>query len=324
MKKRKVRLIDEEFSVIGLGCWCMSGANFWTGCSDEESIRIVNQAIDLGVNFFDVAPVYGFGHAEEILGRAVKHNRHKVMIASKVGLVWDDQYRIRNCLKPESIYKEIDDSLRRLGTDYIDIYQLHWPDPETPIEETMEALVKIKESGKIRYVGVSNFSTSRTLKAMSVTTVASQQCYYNMLERNPESYHSIPLEYRTEKEILPFCKEHGQAFFPYSPLFQGLLTDGFQSAINFDKNDVRNANPQLKGDNLKKNLETVEKLRGIALRIGKPLSQMVLNWLIRNEAITSIICGVQKASEIKENVACLEWELDDETMGEINKVLGIE
>lgn len=323
MKMKRVKLIEEELSAVGFGCWCISGPDSWTGCSDEDSIEAVHKAIELGVNFFDVAPVYGFGHAEETLGRAIKgFNRNELMIASKVGLVWDSQYRIQNCLKPESILREIDSSLKRLNTDHIDIYQIHWPDPSTPIEETMETLVKLKQAGKIRYIGVSNFSTELTERAMKIFTIASQQCLYNMLERNPESYHNIPLEYRTEKEILPFCKRHEQAFFPYSPLFQGLLTDNIRNGLSFDKKDVRNANPKLNGETAKRNLEIVGKLRAIAEEIGKPLSQMAINWLIQNEAVTSVICGIQKTADIVENVASMNWQLDTETMKKIENVIG--
>jgi aryl-alcohol dehydrogenase-like predicted oxidoreductase len=155
--------------------------------------------VDLGINLFDVAPVYGFGHAEEVLGKALKGRRQKVLIASKCGLLWDGQRNITNNLTAKSILWEIDNSLRRLNTDHIDIYQLHWPDPNTPIEETIEALHSIKEAGKIRYIGVSNFSVELTKQAMEIDTIVSYQGLYNMLERNPESYHEIPLTYRTQE-----------------------------------------------------------------------------------------------------------------------------
>jgi len=321
MKKRKVKLMDEEFSVIGFGCWGLSGPGSWNNSSDEESIKAVNTAVELGVNFFDVAPVYGFGHAEEILGKALAGKRHDVLIGTKCGLIWDDQYRIINNLTPESVFKEIDDRLRRLGTDYIDIYQLHWPDHNTPIEDTMEALVKIKESGKVRHIGVSNFPVQLTLKAMEYVPIVSQQCLYNMIQRNFDSYHATALEYRTEDEIIPLCKENGQAFFPYSPLFQGLLTDKSKGGLDFDENDVRYNNPQLKGENLKKNLKIVEKLRALSNKIGKPLSQLAINWLLKNEAVTSVICGIQSAHDIEENVASLSWEIDDDMLKEINQIL---
>jgi aryl-alcohol dehydrogenase-like predicted oxidoreductase len=321
MKRRKAASMKEEFSVIGFGCWAVSGAGVWNKSNDIDSIKAIQKALDLGVNFFDVAPVYGFGHAEEVLGKALKGNRQKVLIASKCGLVWDSQYRIKNQLTAESIYKEIDDSLRRLNTDYIDIYQIHWPDPNTPIEETMEALINIKKAGKIRNIGVSNFPVELTKKAMEMDTIVSQQCLYNMLERNEKSYHSIPLEYRTEKEILPFCRENGQAFFPYSPLCQGLLTGTFKETDNFDEKDVRANNPKFKGEIFIAYLQTVEKLKEIAKSIGKPLNQLAINWLVKNDVITSVICGAQNIEHVEENVASIEWELSDDTIREIDKLL---
>lgn len=164
MKKRKA-LSAQEFSVIGFGCWSVSGPKVWNTSNDEKSFKAIYKALDLGITFFDVAPVYGFGHAESILGRALGSKRKDVTIGSKCGLLWDEEGNITNCLTKSSILKEIDDSLKRLNTDYIDLYQMHWPDPATPIEESMETLLEIKASGKIRNIGVSNFSAKRTEQA---------------------------------------------------------------------------------------------------------------------------------------------------------------
>ncbi|MDN5311345.1 MAG: hypothetical protein PWQ68_318 [Thermoanaerobacteraceae bacterium] len=321
MLKRRIGTTELEASVIGYGCWVISGSDFWTGTGDESSIKAVQTAYDMGINFFDVAPVYGFGHAEELLGKALKGKRGKVIIASKCGLVWDDQKRITNLLSKRSILKEIDDSLRRLGTDYIDIYQMHWPDYNTPIEETMDALNQIKKEGKIRYIGASNFPVKLLNEARKYGEIVSHQCLYNMIDRNADFYHNIPLYYRTEEEIIPDCKENKTAFIPYSPLCQGLLTGTFKPGENFDEKDVRNANPELKGEKLARNLQIVEELKKVAERIGKPLSQIALNWLIKNETVTTIIAGATKTAHIKDNVESAAWELDDETYKEINTIL---
>ena len=220
METKRVRAMDETFSVVGYGCWGISGGDVWNKTTDRDSIRAVQAAVDHGVTFFDVAPVYGFGHAETILGQALGGRREDVLIATKCGLVWDDQGRITNDLSADNIFHEIDQSLRRLGVDYVDIYQMHWPDPATPIEESMDALLRIKDSGKIRHIGVSNFPVALTEEARRLGEIVSYQGLYNMLERNPESYHNIPLEYQTEKEVLSYCREQGLAFFPYSPLFR--------------------------------------------------------------------------------------------------------
>ena len=321
MRTKRVPLIDDELSAIGFGCWALGGSDIWNKTDDRESVETVHRAISLGINFFDVAPVYGFGHAEEILAKAVAGQRDRVLIASKCGLVWDDRQRITNNLTAENIFQEIDQSLRRLDTDYIDLYQAHWPDPNTPIEETMDALERVKTSGKIRYIGVSNFSLELLSRAMELTTVVSHQGLYNLLEHNPTSYHNIPLEYRTRAEILPFCQKHGLAFLPYSPLFQGLLTGTFTEAGNFDENDVRASNPKLVGQPYQTHFEIVQQLAGFAREIGRPLSQLAMNWLINQESVTSIIAGAQNVRQLEENVASLSWELTADMVTRISEIL---
>ena len=321
MKTKRVPKIDEELSAVGFGCWTISGSNFWNNVNDQDSIKAVQKAVELEVNFFDVAPVYGFGHSESILGEALKGNRHIVFIASKCGLVWDDQKRVSNNLTKHSLFKEIDDSLQRLQTDYIDLYQIHWPDPNTPIEETMEALELIKESGKIRYIGITNFSIELMQKAMNYSTIASHQGLYNMLERNADSYHNISLDYKVEKEVLPFCQKHGMAFFPYSPLFQALLAGKFKAEKNFSKNDVRSNNPKLTGETFKVYFEIAEKLKAYMQEIDKPLVQVAINWLINQEAVTSVICGARNAQQVEKNIGSVKWDLTDEIMEQIEKIL---
>lgn len=324
MKYRKVGRIDEKFSVIGYGCWPLSGKGAWDNYTDKDAIGSVKKAIELGVNYFDVAPVYGLGHAEIILGKSIKGvDREKILIGSKCGLVWDDNNNVKNDLTEKSLMKEIDDTLRRLQTEYIDIYQIHWPDPNTPIGETMEALMKIKNIGKVKHIGVCNFSVDSTKEAMKYGEIDSQQNLYNMIDRNSDHYHFVPLDYRTEDEVLPFCRENEQAFFPYSPLLQGLLTGRFKETGNFSKNDVRKDNPQLKGDKLIRNLNIVNELQKLAKEIGKPMNELALNWLIKNDAVTSIIAGASNAKQVEENIKATEWELTDDMMERINKILEI-
>lgn len=318
MEKRKIGNSDLEASVVGFGCWGISGEGFWTGSNDNDSIDAIKTAFENGINFFDVAPIYGFGHAEEVLGKAIKGIRDKIIIASKCGLVWDEKRSVSKLLTKESILKEIDDSLKRLDIDYIDLYQLHWPDYATPISETMEAMNMLQKSGKIRYIGLSNFPVSLAKEAMALGDIVSEQCLYNMFDRNEEIYHVETLNYLTEKEILPFCKENNLAFFPYSPLSQGLLTD---ESLKFDDDDVRTFNPNFKDGKFEKRLAVLEKLKEIAKKIGKPLSQIAINWLIYNPVITSVICGALNPSQILENAKSATWQLDDETVKEINAVL---
>jgi len=320
MQYRQVPSMDISFSAVGLGCWAFSGESVWDGYSEEQSIATIRQAIDAGITFFDVAPIYGHGQAETVLGRALKGiDRGSVTIATKCGLVWDSQYRVKNDLSPASIRREIDDSLRRLQTEYIDLYQMHWPDPSTPVEETMEALLRLREEGKIRYIGASNFSMELSLAAMKVGPIASQQGLYNMLERNASFYHELELTYRTEDEILPFCREHGQAFFPYSPLFQGLLTEGFKP---FSERDIRNQNRKLKGDQLRRHLAVAEEVKRYCREvIGRSIHEVAINWLLHRREVTSVICGAQTPAHILANVRAVEWQLTDGQVQELNRIV---
>jgi aryl-alcohol dehydrogenase-like predicted oxidoreductase len=323
MRYRTVSSMESvTLSEIGLGCWPFSGASVWDGFDKKASISTIHRALDLGVNFFDVAPVYGFGEAERVTGAALKgRDRSSFTIASKCGLVWDDAKQIKNDLSPESIRKEVEMSLRRLQTDVIDLYQMHWPDPSTPIEDTMDILLRLKEEGKIRFIGASNFSVRISEAAMKQGGLASQQGLYNMLERNPSSYHGIELTYRTEEEVLPFCKKHGQAFFPYSPLFQGLLSGDFEGDRHFGERDVRSQNPKLQGGELASYLSLVFSLKQYCAElIGKPLNEVAINWLLYRREVTSVICGAQNERQIEANAKASEWELTEDQYQELNRI----
>jgi len=310
-----------SFSAVGFGCWGISGGDTWNGTNDAESIRTVRAAVDLGVNLFDVAPVYGAGHAEVVLGEALEGRRDEVLIASKCGMVWDEHGVVRLDLSPQSITREVEQSLRRLRTDHLDLYQMHWPDPETPVEASMEALEALRSAGKIRHIGVTNFSAERTERCVSVAPVTSHQGLYNMLEHDPVAYHGIPLEYRTASEILPMVSRQGMAFFPYSPLFQGLLTDDFKHTGNFDHNDVRAANPKLNGELFTVYFEIAQALRAFAREIGRPLSHLAINWLAAQDAVTSVIAGGQTVQHVTQNAAAVAWDLTPEMSDQIEQIL---
>lgn len=317
---KKVGKIEEELSAIGIGCWNFGGD--WDSSEENNSINIVHAAIDAGINLFDIAPVYGFGNSERILGKALKGGkREKVTIASKCGLLWNEKHETTNNLTKASILKEIDQSLERLQTDYIDIYQLHWPDHNTPIEETVSALEEIKKAGKIRYIGLTNFSQKDVETFMSMIEINTQQSLYNMFERNTDSYHNIPLEYKTEKEVLPMVRKYGQAFLPYSPLFQGLLTGRFTKGKNFSERDIRNANPKLSGDAFDVYYEGTLKLGEFAKKIERPLNEIALNWLRQKEEVTSIIGGASTISQLEKNIHSTTWELTQQDLEEIEIII---
>lgn len=317
---KKVKMIEEEISAIGIGCWNFGGD--WDGYNESDSINLVHAAIDSGINLFDVAPVYGYGNSEKILGKSLKHGkREKVLVASKCGLTWNSKHETSNNLTRKNILREIDESLIRLQTDYIDIYQLHWPDHNTTIEETVSALEEIKRAGKIRYIGLTNFSKKDIEKFMSMIEINSQQSLYNMFERNTDSYHNIPLEYKTEDEILPLVKEYGQAFFPYSPLFQGLLVGRFLEKGKFSEKDIRTANPKLSGEAFQTYQSGVVDLNEFAKDLAKPLNEIVINWLRQKEEITSIISGVSSIAQLEKNIHSTRWNLREDELKEINKII---
>lgn len=318
---KKVERIKEEISAIGIGCWNMGGD--WDSSEEKKSIEIIHTAIELGINFFDVAPVYGWGNSETILGKALKTGglRDKVLIASKGGLLWNEKHETTNNLSRDSLMKECEDSLRRLQTDHIDIYQMHWPDPGVPLEETAEALSRLKQSGKIRYVGLSNFSQKDVETMMGMISVDCQQSLYNMLERNPASYHGIPLEYRTEQEVLPVVRKYGQAFLPYSPLFQGLLAGKFLEGIDFSKRDIRNENPKFAGELFEVYRQAAVQLKTVADEMGRPMNEMALNWLRQKEEVTSIIGGASSIAQLEKNAECCSWDISDHDMEKINEIL---
>ena len=198
---------------------------------------------------------------------------------------------------------------------------MHWPDPNVPLEETAEALTILKQAGKIRYVGLSNFSAADVETMMSYISVDCQQGLYNMLERNPQTYHGIPLEYKTEAEILPQVKKYGQAYLPYSPLFQGLLAGKFLNGIDFSANDIRNANPKLSGEQFEVYRAGAQKIKDFADAIGRPMNEVALNWLRQKEEITSIIGGASSIAQLEKNIHCTSWDLTQEELKQLDLIL---
>ena len=251
MEYRKLGNSDLEVSVIGFGAWGIGGAPFWTHEGDASSEKAIRKSVDLGINFFDTAPVYGFGHSESIVGKALKSVRDQVLLATKCGLVWDKEKlsSIRKDCSRKSILKEIDLSLKRLGTDCIDLYQVHWPDEKTQHEETMEALLHIQEKGKIRYIGVSNYSREQVEESMRYATLVSLQPEYSLLQRS------------IEKVTVPFCLENNIGIIAYSPLASGVLTGKYNKETKFT--DWRNTGliGVFVGEAYEKNIDKVDELK---------------------------------------------------------------
>jgi aryl-alcohol dehydrogenase-like predicted oxidoreductase len=319
MQKRELGRSGLDVSVVGLGCWVMGGW-MWGGTEDDDSVAAIRRAVELGVTFIDTAPVYGHGHSEEVVGRALEGMRDDVILATKCGLVWPprggrehfvgpDGVPIFHNLEPDSIIAECEDSLRRLRTDVIDVYQCHWPDPGSSLDDSLAALTNLQEQGKIRAIGVSNFTVAMMEQCLSAGRIESDQPQYNMLDR------------KIEREILPFCRENGIGIIAYSPLNRGLLTGKVTMDRVFEEGDHRAGRPWFQPHNRRRVLDFLEKVRPIADGHGATLAQLAANWVIAQDGVSTAICGARRAEQVEENVKAADFELTAEELAEIDRLL---
>lgn len=315
MECRRLGTSELEVSAVIFGAWTIGGW-YWGGADDQESVRAIHKALDLGINCFDTAPAYGFGRSERVLANALKGKRKEVLIATKCGLRWGEKlgqplfeakdetgniYMIFKNLSRDSVIHECEESLKRLETDYIDLYQCHWPDEETPLEETMDALLRLKEQGKIRAIGVSNFPRGLIEKCLMIGDIASDQPKYNLLTRD------------IEKDILPYCLENNVGLICYGPLGQGLLTGKVTVDRKFGEGDLRESfQVWFKPANRGRVLSALEKIRPIARKYGATLGQIAINWVIGQPGVTGAIVGARNASQIAESAAATKFKLSEE------------
>jgi len=313
MRTRKLGFSDLELTTVGLGTWAIGGPwqYGWGPQNDKDSLAAIFEAMDAGINWIDTAPIYGCGHSEKVLGRALKQITAKPILATKCGLLWDQKHRKVNCLKQDSIRKECENSLQRLGVEVIDLYQVHWPQPDEDLEECWTAIAKLIEQGKVRYPGVSNFNVEQIKRCQAIHPVASLQPPYNMITRD------------VEDELLGFCAENNIGVLAYSPLARGLLTGKFSHEwlANLPDDDHRKKNPEFAEPNFSATLELVEGLRPIAKRTGKTPAQLAITWVLRRPELTSAIVGARKPGQIGETAAATEMMLSDDDLREIDKLL---
>jgi len=314
MQTRKLGFTDLRFTTIGLGAWAIGGKWEWGWGEqdDNQSITTIQRAIDLGINWIDTAPAYGYGHSEEIVGKAIAGRRDQVLIATKCSLTWDEGgSEIKNVLKAESIRREVEASLRRLNIDVIDLYQIHWPFPDEDIEEGWSTIADLVKEGKIRYGGVSNFSVEQIKRAQAIHPVASLQPPYSMLVRNAED------------DLLGYCAENRIGVVVYSPMQAGLLTGKFSMAriASLDESDWRRRNKHFQEPEVSATFALVEKLRPIAERNGRTLAQLAIAWVLRRPEVTSAIVGARRPAQIEETAQAGDWVLADDDIDEIEKYL---
>ncbi len=313
MKTRKIGTTNIEASVVALGAWAIGGGPWWGETDDKLSIRAIHAALDRGVNMIDTAPVYGFGRSEEVVGKAIKGRRDKVVLATKCGLWWNDStgnvffeldgHTVRRTLSPNTISQEIELSLKRLGTDYIDLYQTHWQslDPERePIAETMEYLLKLREQGKIRAIGASNVTVEQIQEYLAVGGLDAIQPRYSMLDR------------KIEASLLPYCTKRKISTLVYSPLEQGLLTGNIGMDYVVENGTARDRIPWFKAENRQNVLRMLEGWKDLTDKYHCTLSQLVIAWTVAQPGVTFALCGARKPEHSTENAGAGDIDLAPE------------
>jgi aryl-alcohol dehydrogenase-like predicted oxidoreductase len=313
MQTRKLGWTDLQLTTIGYGSWALGGGDWvwsWGPQDDQASVATILRAMELGVNWIDTAAVYGLGHSEEVVGWALKKLPRRPILATKCSLVWDSAKKISARLKKKSVRAEIEASLRRLGVNEIDLYQIHWPNPEADIEEGWSAMADLVKEGKVRYIGVSNFSIEQLKRIQPIHRIASLQPPYSMLKRDIES------------DLLGYCAANQIGVVAYSPMQKGLLTGKFQERLgHLAADDHRLQDPDFQNPRLKVHLELVERLRPIAAKHGKSVAQLAIAWVLRRPEVTSAIVGARQPSQIEETVVAGEWALSEEDNQILDKLL---
>lgn len=313
MQIRKLGFTDLYLTTVGFGAASIGGGLHYGNRhgDDAESIATVHAALDLGINWIDVAPLYGDGHGEELVGRALAERSERVIVATKCGRRQRSDGSGYVSLKAESIREEVELSLRRLNVDVIDLYQIHLPRPDEEIEEGWSAIADLIKEGKIRYGGVSNFTLDQLRRVQEIHPVASLQPVYSMLLRDIEA------------ELLETCAANDIGVIPYSPMQSGLLTGKFtrEHIDGLPATDWRRTQRPFKEPNLTANLDFVDKLRTLGARVGRPVGQLAIAWVLRRPDITAVIVGARRPSQIEESAPAGDWVLPDDVLAEIEQLL---
>jgi aryl-alcohol dehydrogenase-like predicted oxidoreductase len=320
METRKLGKSELEISVLAFGAWAIGGW-MWGGADSNEAVKAIETAVDHGMTTIDTASVYGFGLSEELVGKAIKGKRDKVQILTKFGMLWDGKFgefffeskdnsgknvKIYRYASKEKVLKDCDDSLRRLKTDYIDLFQIHWADPTTPVSETMEALEILIKNGKIRAGGVCNYSADILKETLAIFRLASVQVPFSMVRQD------------IRRDITPLCIENNIGILAYSPLQRGLLTGKMTQGYKFNDGDSRPATPYYKDPNFTNILGFLDKIKPIADNRNVTLSQLVLNWTIRQPGITCALAGARNPAQVLDNLGAVDFNLSDEEIDKIN------
>jgi aryl-alcohol dehydrogenase-like predicted oxidoreductase len=316
VEKRAFGKTGMEITTLGFGSWAIGGGGWraaWGPQDDDEAVGAIRRAVELGMNWIDTAAVYGLGHSEELVARALKNvpESDRPYLFTKCSLVWDESGEVHNVLKKDSVKRECEESLRRLQTDVIDLYQIHWPRPNEDIEEGWSALSELKEEGKVRHIGVSNFDVSQMERAQKISPVETLQPPYNMLDRG------------IEEEILPYCAEQGIGVIVYSPMRSGLLTGKMtrERVRNLPPDDWRRDSADFQEPRLSRNLKLVELLEEIGEEHGRSPGEVAIAWTLRNPAVTAAIVGGRRPDQVDGIIAAAEFRLSEDELERIETFL---
>ncbi|HMG36064.1 MAG TPA: aldo/keto reductase [Blastocatellia bacterium] len=312
MQTRQLGNSDLHITPIGVGAWAIGGTGYafsWGPQDDKESIGAIRKALDAGINWIDTAAVYGLGHSEEIVARALEGVAKRPFVFTKCERAWNERGEINGRLKADSIRRECEASLRRLRVEVIDLYQIHWPEPDEDIEEGWATVAKLKEEGKVRHIGVSNFNVSQMKRALKTAPITSLQPPYSLLNKE------------IEREVLPFVADHNIGVIVYSPMYSGLLTGAMTAAraTSLPKDDWRSRNPNFREPLLSRNLALVEVLKAIGNRHGRTAGEVAIAWTLRDPTVTAAIVGVRHPDQVEGIAGSLEFRLSPDEIKDLDK-----
>jgi len=313
MKTRRLGNSNLDITLIGFGAWAIGGGDWqfgWGSQGDADSIAAIHRALELGINWIDTAAVYGLGHSEEVVAKALTHwSGQRPYVFTKCGMIWNDERQVDYSLKRRSIRQECENSLRRLAIDVIDLYQVHWPADDLPeTEEGWSELAKLQQEGKVRWIGVSNFSLEELRRAQAIAQITSLQPPYSLIRREIET------------DILPWCKEQNVGVIVYSPMASGLLSGAMtrKRTAALPPNDWRSRNPEFQEPKLSKNLELAERLDAVGKRRGRNAGQVAIAWTLQHPAVTGAIVGARNAKQVEGIIGAAEIELSSQEVGSLN------
>jgi len=314
METRRLGNSDLQITPLGVGAWAMGGSGWrfsWGSQDDKDSIAAIRKALESGINWIDTAAAYGLGHSEEVVARALEDLPRRPYVFTKCSRVWDERRELSGSLKADSLRRECEASLRRLKVDAVDLYQIHWPLPDEDIEEGWTTLAKLKQEGKVRYIGLSNFNVEQMKRAQAIAPITSLQPPYSLLARE------------VEREILPYCAAQNIGVIVYSPMGSGLLSGAMtrERAAALPDNDWRSRDPNFQEPKLPRNLQLVELLRSIGKRHGRAPGEVAIAWTLRHPAVTGAIVGVRSPEQVLGVIGAAEFQLSSEEVGEIETFL---